>query len=102
MVRLPKRGPFVKRPGMTTCILLVFLALVVVCDFDGTAAGLAPKETTHGSGSFCTILHGAGALAALPLQPDIHPFSPPTHPGSAVFPSWFMARSIDHPPKRFA
>ncbi|MBI4536384.1 MAG: hypothetical protein HY712_00330 [candidate division NC10 bacterium] len=86
-----------KRLRMATFILL-FLALVLVCG--QTAAAQADTgSATHGSGACCPILHGAGELTGLPLQPGPHAFSAAIRPGSAVLPSWFLAHSIDHPPE---
>jgi hypothetical protein len=84
----------------TKALVLLFVALVLQCAFDGPAkasAGSPPQE----DGIFCGSLNAATATTTLPLHSVPQgSSSEAVHPLTGVYPVWFLAQAIDHPPER--
>lgn len=92
-------GEVVKRLGRAFFILF-FLVLIVVCSFDGPAAGEFAPLHSHDSGSFCGIIHAANALTSLPSQPALHACADEAvRPPSDIDAIWSLIHAIDHPPR---
>jgi hypothetical protein len=79
---------------------LCFLALVVVCAFDGAGVGNSTRSDSHGGGSFCGIMHASIALPTPPCQPTPQVYSDEAvHPLSDFRAIWSLVHAIDHPPR---
>lgn len=86
----------------TKALVLLFVALVVQCVFDGLAqasvASPSPEDST-----FCAIVDTASLEIAPPIQPVPQAsLGEAIDPPPSVYSLWFMAQSIDHPPEQSA
>ncbi len=81
-------------------LLLLFVALVVQCAFDGPVAQTFTASPSQEDSAFCAVLGATSLETALPIQCAPQPSSGDTiSPLSLVFPPWSLAHSIDHPPE---
>ena len=81
-------------------ILLLFVALVVQCAFDGPGVQASPQDPLQEESAFCAILDGGSLETARPIQAIAHPpLGEPMGRLPVVCPRWFLAQSVDHPPE---
>ncbi len=82
-------------------ILLLFLALVVQCAFDGPGVKAGSPSLPHEDSPFCGVLNATSVNTTLPAQLAYRPSSGESiGPVPEVYPSWSLAQSIDHPPEQ--
>jgi hypothetical protein len=85
----------------TKALILLFVALVIQCAFDGSGAKAASPSLPKEDSAFCGVLSAASVDITLPAQLIPQPSSgevvgtPPE-----IHPAWSLVQSIDHPPER--
>lgn len=84
----------------TKALILLFVALVIHCAFDGPGAQAASSSLPKEDSTFCGVLNAASMNTTLPAQPACQPSSGESV-GSVpeVYPAWSLAQSVDHPPE---
>lgn len=92
--------PFVSSAATKT-LLLLFVALVIQCAFDGPSAQAFSATPSQEDSVFCGSLNAADVEIPISGQPSLHAAT-----GKAVGPVRvgcslrLLAQSIDHPPER--
>jgi len=95
-----ERKDLVKSLG-TKALVLLFVALVVRCAFDGPGAQASAASPSQGDSVLCGSLNAAAMEISLPIQPALQASSgKAVGPLAAVHLSWLLAQSIDHPPEK--
>jgi hypothetical protein len=87
----------------TRLLLVLFVALVVQCAFDGPGAEAASPSLPQEDSAFCAILNAASVETTLPTQivPQLSS-AEAVGPLPEIRPACSLAQSIDHPPERLA
>ena len=85
----------------TKALILLLVALVIQCAFDGPGAKAASPSPPQEDLAFCGVLNAASVGATLPAQLMPQSSSGETvGPLPEVHPAWSLVQSIDHPPER--
>lgn len=85
----------------TKALVLLFVALVGQCAFDGPVVQAFTTSPSQEDSMFCAILDAASLEIALPIQsvsqaPSRETINSPPE----VYPRWLLRQSIDHPPEQ--
>lgn len=81
--------------------VLLFVALLVQCAFDGHGAQATTASPSQGGSAFCGTL-GAASVKIAPLDERARLASSGEAilPLPGIYPLWTLAQSIDHPPEQ--